>query len=244
MGSFTSNKVYGHPVLRDREPISIENPKAVNGIKVCLSGLAISFIGALPFGTLNLTAFDISASQGIVPALWFAFAVVFVELCVVRLALFGSERIKVSHQLGNYLFPLAILFLWYLAYSSFTGPISNGETIAKAGILVQMPSPFVLGLLLSTVNPLQVPFWMTWNKVLESRGILQSSKRHYVFYLIGIGLGTITALTTFIIIGAYFFDRYNDYNAITNILIGTVYLGFSFYLLFLLIKKRLKTNNQ
>lgn len=244
MGSFTSNKAYGQPVLMGRDTFSIENPKVVNGIKICLSGLAISFIGALPFGTLNLTAFDISASQGIVPAFWFAFAVVFVELCVVRLALFGSERIKINRQLGKYLYPLAILFLWYLAYSSFTGPISNGETIAKAGFLMQMPSPFVLGLLLSAVNPLQVPFWMTWNKVLQSRGILQSSKMHYVFYLIGIGLGTMTALATFIIIGAYFFDRYNDYNALTNILMGTVYLGFSLYLLFLLIKKRLKTNNQ
>ncbi len=80
---------------------------------------------------------------------------------------------------------------------------------------------------------------MTWNKVLENKNILTSSKSSYSFYLAGIGLGTILGLAIFVLIGKYFFTNYGNYNKITNLLMGLLYLGFSFYLMSIFIKKRL-----
>lgn len=210
----------------------------VKTAKVGLAGLLISFLGALPFGTLNLTAFDISATQGLEAAYGFALAVVLVELAVVRLTLFGSKRLQFGERAIPYLMPLGILMLLYLSIASFLDA-SSVEVSSKAGFLPQIKSTFMLGLLLSAFNPLQVPFWFTWNKVLEGKGILKASNMHYILYLMGIGVGTLVALGVFILAGKYIFNNYDQYNRVTNILMGTIYLGFSFYLMFLLIKKRI-----
>ena len=207
--------------------------------KVCFSGLLISFLGALPLGTLNLTAFDIAASQGLFSAIWFALAVVLVELVVVRLTLFGNERLNLNGKLLYYLVPFGIVLLLYLAISNFINMAHVSEYDSKMDLLPQFSSTFVLGILLSALNPLQIPFWMTWNKVLENKGVLETSKTSYLFYLTGIGIGTLFGLGVFILAGKFIFTNYAKYSMVTNLLMGLLYLGFSFYLMFLLLKKKL-----
>ena len=205
--------------------------------RVGLSGLLISFLGALPFGTLNLTAFDISASQGINAALWFALAVVLVELVMVRLTLYGSERLQIGERTLQYLLPLGILLLWYLSWSSYRGAFM--DPVNTNGDMVPVfRSTFVLGLLLSGLNPLQLPFWFSWNTFLENKGILKKTIYHYSFYLVGIGSGTFLAMGVFIVMGRYLFEYHAQYNMVVNIIMGTLYLGFSFYLMYQFIKKR------
>lgn len=212
--------------------------------KVCFSGLMVSFLGALPLGTLNLTAFDIAASQNLSAALWFALAVVLVELVVVRLTLFGNERIHFGEKLSVYLIPFGIVLLLYLSISSFQASANYTEIGSKMGLLPKISSAFLLGLLLSALNPLQIPFWMTWNRVLSSKGILEKSKSSYNLYLIGIGTGTFIGLGIFIAAGKYIFSNYESYSMITNLIMGLLYLGFSIYLMYLLIKKRLNLKIQ
>ncbi|TXK00930.1 LysE family transporter [Flagellimonas pelagia] len=240
MEDFTSKKHVTFNSLLVLKGHFMENSGMVQLAKVFLSGLLISFLGALPFGTLNLTAFDISAAQGAMPAFWFALAVVLVELIMVRLTLYGHERLQFGDQLVRLLLPLGILLLLYLSISSFLDSSSITGASSKASILPQIKSTFVLGLLLSALNPLQLPFWFSWNKILDNRGVLQSTGAHHTFYLMGIGLGTWSALGVFITAGKYIFNNYGQYNRMTNLLMGCMYLGFSFYLLFLFIKKRTK----
>lgn len=213
-------------------------------LKVVFSGFLISFLGALPLGTLNLTAFDISASQGFSSAFWFATAVILVELAVVRLALYGNEKLILTNRLANYLFPLGIVLLLYLALVSFSDAGQLLDSGTKPSLLPHIASPFVLGLLLSALNPLHFPFWMTWTKVLSTKGILERSKRSYASYIIGIGAGSLLGLLIFIFLGKYVFSNYQEYSKVTNLLMGLLYLGFSFYLTFLLIKKHLNLKLQ
>ncbi len=207
-------------------------------IKVGFAGLLVSFLGALPLGTLNLTAFDIAASQSIISAFWFAIAVVLVELIVVRLTLYGNERLHLGEKVTFYLIPFGIVLLLYLAFSSFSASASFTEMGSKVAMLPELNSAFLLGLLLSALNPLHIPFWMTWNKVLSTKKVLEPSKRSYAFYLFGIGTGTMTALGIFIFLGQKLFTNYESYSMLTNLFMGLLYLGFSFYLMFLMIKKR------
>ena len=213
-------------------------------LKVLIAGFLISFLGALPLGTLNLTAFDIAASQSVTSAIWFAIAVVLVELIVVRLAIYGNEKLTLTDRISNYLFPLGIILLLYLAIISFMDASQAIETGPKTTVLPQIGSSFVLGLLLSALNPLHFPFWMTWTKVLSAKGILERSGKSYSFYIWGIGIGSMIALFIFIFLGKYVFSNYQDYSKVTNMLMGLLYLGFSLYLTFLLIKKRLNLKLQ
>ena len=213
-------------------------------LKVLIAGFLISFLGALPLGTLNLTAFDIAASQSVTSAIWFAIAVVLVELIVVRLAIYGNEKLTLTDRISNYLFPLGIILLLYLAIISFMDASQAIETGPKTTVLPQIGSSFVLGLLLSALNPLHFPFWMTWTKVLSAKGILERSGKSYSSYFWGIGIGSMIALFIFIFLGKYVFSNYQDYSKVTNMLMGLLYLGFSLYLTFLLIKKRLNLKLQ
>ncbi|HSB94394.1 MAG TPA: hypothetical protein VLC28_14825, partial [Flavitalea sp.] len=55
--------------------------------RVFVSGMFISFLGTLPLGTLNISAMQISVSDGIRPALLFAVGALLVEIIYVRISL-------------------------------------------------------------------------------------------------------------------------------------------------------------
>lgn len=212
-------------------------------LKVVIAGLLISFIGALPLGSLNITAFDIAASQGITDALGFAIAAIVIELIYVRLTLLGNEKLIFGDKFSRYVLPLAAILLLYLGITSFYS-INSTEVASSSVFLPRISSPIILGLLLSALNPLQIPFWMLWSKYLLDRKILAHKKSSYTGYMIGIGVGTLFGLLVFMLLGRYIVSNYNEYNKVTHFVLGLLYLGFSCYLLILLYKKHLKLKTQ
>ena len=213
-------------------------------LKVCIAGLLISFLGALPLGSLNITVFDISATQSIENALLFAFAAIFIELVYVRLTLWGSNKIVLEGKWVYIVFSLAITLLLYLGISSLLTATQVGELSLTKSALPKITSPILLGLLLSALNPLQIPFWFTWNKVLESKEILEHKTISFISYMFGIGTGTLISMLIFIYAGKLIVDSYSKYAQWSNFLLGLLYVGFSFYLLFLLYRKHHKLKIQ
>ena len=213
-------------------------------LKVCIAGLLISFLGALPLGILNITVFDISATQSIENALLFAFAAIFIELVYVRLTLWGSNKIVLEGKWVYIVFSLAITLLLYLGISSLLTATQVGELSLTKSALPKITSPILLGLLLSALNPLQIPFWFTWNKVLESKEILEHKTISFISYMFGIGAGTLIGMLIFIYAGKLIVDSYSKYAQWSNFLLGLLYVGFSFYLLFLLYRKHHKLKIQ
>jgi threonine/homoserine/homoserine lactone efflux protein len=207
-----------------------------------LSGLLISFLGSLPFGTLNTTAFQIAALQGINNALFFALAVVLIELIVVRITLIHANKIDFQSKLFYYVLPITIVLLIYLSVSSFMSSVSHQEMETNTYLFPMIKSSFLLGLLLSTLNPMHIPFWMGWNSILLERKTLDKSPGIYSSYIIGIGLGSIAALMIFIFTGKFIYQNYQQYNHVIAFIMGCLYLGFSFYIIVLFYKKHLKLN--
>lgn len=211
-------------------------------LKIMLSGLLISFLGSLPFGTLNTTAFQIAAIQGISSALLFALAVVLIELIVVRITLTHANKINFQNRLFYYVFPIAIALLIYLSISSFMSSANPQEIQANAFLFPMITSSFFLGLVLSALNLMHIPFWIGWNSILLERKTLDKAPGMYSSYLIGIGLGSIAALMIFIFTGKFIYQNYQQYNHVIAFIMGCLYLGFSFYIMFLFYKKHLKLN--
>ena len=209
-------------------------------IKIALTGLLISFLGSLPFGTLNITAFNIAATQSINDAILFALAVVLVELLAVLLTLKGASKINYKSRIFYYASPLAVILLLYLATSSFTTAINPQEMNANSHLFPMIQSPILLGLLLSVLNPLHIPFWMGWNTALIGKGLLENTKNMHRYYITGIGIGSIGAYLIFIFSGNYIFKNYQEYNYIIAFILGCLYAGFALYLSFLFLKNHLK----
>ena len=148
-------------------------------LRIGLTGLLISFLGSLPLGTLNITAFQIAVFQDVGNALWFALAVVLVELLVVRITLKWSGTIDLRNRIFFYTLPLAALILLYLSVASFMTIGEERELGTSLNLIPMIKSSFVLGLLLSILNPMHFPFWISWNSILTAKKTLSVKKDLY-----------------------------------------------------------------
>ncbi|MEB8347477.1 hypothetical protein OO010_15595 [Flavobacteriaceae bacterium KMM 6898] len=209
-------------------------------IQIGLIGLLISFLGSLPLGTLNITAFQIAVFQDVPSASWFAMAVVLIELLMVRITLKWSGTIDLRNRFFFYTLPIAALILFYLSISSFMSISEDRELSTSLQLIPMIKSSFVLGLLLSVLNPMHIPFWMGWNNILIERKRLDKARGMQLSYMVGIGLGSMGGFMIFILLGKYIFQNLNQYNYIIAFIMGCIYLGFSFYMLFALYKNHLK----
>ena len=88
-------------------------------LRVLVTGLFISFLGTLPLGTLNLAAMQISISDGIRPALYFALGALLVEIIYVPGSWVGFSLISL---IGSFF--LIILYSMIMAVIAKMLPIT------------------------------------------------------------------------------------------------------------------------
>jgi threonine/homoserine/homoserine lactone efflux protein len=196
-------------------------------LKVYFAGFLISFLGTLPLGTLNITAFQIAINQNITEAFLFSLAAIIVELIVVRITLSQVLKFKINQKWQLYIFPLAITLLVYLAVSNFSlAPQVN----IKTSVLPVIGSSVLSGFILSILNPMHIPFWMGWNKVLSTKYILNEQPGMHLSYMIGIGLGSLVGFLPFILAGKFIFHQYSEYHHLITPMLGGVYICLALYL--------------
>jgi threonine/homoserine/homoserine lactone efflux protein len=199
-------------------------------VKVYFAGFLISFLGTLPFGTLNITAFQIAVTRNIKEAFVFVLATIIVELIVVRLTLSPVLKLRINSKWQFYMFPLAIALLLYLAVTEFRSAGHLPQVSITANLLPVIKSSVVSGFLLSILNPMHIPFWMGWNNVLATKNILNNQPGMYGSYMTGIGLGSVAGFLPFILAGDFILQYYSQYNFLITYLLGGIYVCFALYL--------------
>lgn len=190
--------------------------------RIFITGLCISFLGALPLGTLNIAAMQISVSDGIRPAIYFSLGALLVEICYVRLSLVAMDWVRKQKRLFRWLEWFTLLVIAALAVTSFIAaahPSGSGKNI----ILSNTMHRFLLGMTMSAVNPVQIPFWFGWSTVLFTKKILLPRHDHYNVYILGIGLGTFIGNAVFIFGGRLMVDRLNANQHVLNWVIGGIF---------------------
>jgi threonine/homoserine/homoserine lactone efflux protein len=192
-------------------------------ITVFLWGMMISFLGCLPLSTLNITAMQIGLQEGIPTAIYFAFGCLLVEMVYVRISLVGIDWVRKQVRLLKILEWVTLAIVLALAIGSFAAAIKGGATQHNA-VLNNPLHRFVLGMVMSALNPLQIPFWFGWSTVLFSKQILQPVAAQYNFYIVGIGLGTLMGNSVFILGGNFIVQRIQNSQAYLNWIIGTIFL--------------------
>jgi hypothetical protein len=168
-----------------------------------VAGFAISFIGTLPFGVLNVLAFFIALSESFLNAVLFALGVISVELMYVFLTLFGSGFFRLNTAWKNRVHLLMLVLVVVIACTSLLDALSNQPL---QPVLPNDIPRFFLGIGLSGLNALQIPFWVGWNIILLDKGVLHLKKPVVIRYLAGIGTGTFAGLLVFML-AAFFVGR-------------------------------------
>ena len=195
-------------------------------VRILFIGLLISFLGALPLGTLNVLAARMAVDDGLGPAIWFSIGALLVEMAYVRLSLVAMDWLRRQQRWLRVLETGMIVVILLLAIGSFWAaafPQPHNNSII--GFISPAPIPRLLtGMLLSALNPLQIPFWFGWSAVLFSKKILQPRSTHYNAYITGIGLGTFAGNALFIFGGRYLLNSLKQHDALINFTIGIIFL--------------------
>ena len=190
-------------------------------IRILFTGLFISFLGSLPLGSLNIAAMQISITDGMVPALLFSLGSLLAEVIYVRISLIAMDWVRKQKLFFKVLEWVTLLIVVALTISSFYAAMDPG--VKKNVILSSTVPRFWLGLFMSALNPVQIPFWFGWSTVLFSKKILEPKNTHYNIYIIGIGLGTLLGNCVFIFGGKLIGDRLNNNQALLNWIIGGIF---------------------
>ncbi|ULQ54367.1 LysE family translocator [Flavihumibacter fluvii] len=194
-----------------------------SGAKIFLAGMIISFLGSLPLGTLNITAMQIAVQETVRKALVFALGVALVELIYVRISLKGIDFILANQHIFHALEWATVVLFLVLATSSFytaAKPAAKQKNI----LLNNSLNRFWLGLSMSAINPVQIPFWFLWSSYLFSIQLLQSTSFAFNVYTLGIATGTILGLLLFIYGGKWLVNRLHTGQKLLNIFVGIVFL--------------------
>ena len=184
--------------------------------------MLISFLGSLPLGTLNVAVMQIAISDGLYPAALFALGSLIAELVYVRISLIAMDWVRRQERLFKILEWVTLAIVVALAASSFYAAMH--PEIDKSPILSSTLNRFMLGLIMSAVNPVQIPFWFGWSTVLFTKKVLLPKPSHYNVYTTGIGIGTIFGNCVFIFGGKLIADKINNNQHILNWVIGGIFV--------------------
>ena len=194
----------------------------MNLFRIFITGLTISFLGTLPLGTLNIAAMQIAITDGVPPAMYFVLGALLVEVCYVRISLVAMNWVFRHKKLFRWLEWISIVIILALAVSSF---IAAADPAVKKNVLLSGGMHrFWLGVVMSALNPVQIPFWFGWSTVLFTKNVLQHKSDHYNTYITGIGLGTFIGNLVFIFGGRFIVDVLNTNQKILHWIIGSIFL--------------------
>ena len=189
--------------------------------KVFFWGLAVSFLGTLPLGTLNVAAMQMGLQESIHNAIIFSLGCILTEMIYVRISLVGVNWVRNQRTLFRWLEWITLGIVIALAIGSFHA--ATKEHHAKNLMLNNNINRFFLGMFLSAINPVQIPFWFGWSTVLFTKKILIPSNTFFNIYIIGIGLGSLAGNCIFIFGGKYIVAKLNANMNILNWVIGGIF---------------------
>jgi len=211
---------------------------AIKFAKIFTTGLFISFLGTLPLGTLNVAAMQISVTDGIVPAMYFVLGAMIIEIFYVRISLVAMDWVRKNERIFRWLEWISLGVVVALAVTTFiaaSNPAGSGKNI----MLSNHVHRFWLGIMMSAINPVQIPFWFGWSTVLFTKQVLLPRTDHYNTYIAGIGIGTLIGNAIFIFGGRLIVDRLNANQNVLNWIIGGVF-AVTAVILFIKMMKRKK----
>jgi threonine/homoserine/homoserine lactone efflux protein len=190
-------------------------------VKVFFWGMLVSFLGSLPLGTLNVAAMQISLQESVINAIYFSLGSLLTEMIYVRISLVGINWIRKQKVLLKWMEWIALAIILALATGSFIA--ASHEHHAKNVMLRNNMNRFVLGFLISSITPMQIPFWFGWSTVLFAKKILQPKNSFYNLYILGIGIGTFMGNSVFIFGGKFVAEKLNANQNILNWVIGGIF---------------------
>ena len=188
-----------------------------------LLGFTVSFLGQLPLGNMSFTSTQICLQEGFKKAWEFAIGVAIIEMVYLRFALTGMAWVT-EHR--NWFLALGWLtVVLFLALGIMAFITANKQTGDKKSLVLNNKlHRFFLGLMMSALNPVQIPFWFLWTTTLFQMGLLPANNDSFNLFTIGAGTGTIAGLAVYIHGGNWLVNKLNTSNKTLNKIMGIIFI--------------------
>lgn len=190
-------------------------------------GFLVSFLGTLPPGTINIEAIRLGMQQSVSVALRFIMATLIAEFVYTLIAIHFSGYLMSFPRLEFYITLLTVPVFLIIGISYFyikPAPPVQME-VASTGYSV-----FWKGLVLGAVNPLQVPFWLTWASYFLSLGWIKQDGLLLSVMTLGALLGSLTMLFLMARFGsASFMKKLNVHADLVNRILGIFLISLALY---------------
>jgi uncharacterized membrane protein YsdA (DUF1294 family) len=167
------------------------------GFKHILVGFLVSFIGSIPLGYLNVIGLEFYSNENLGLVIKYLLGVVLIEVVVIYLTFKWASKLVLNTNWKKGISIFSILFLLILAFIFHTS--NNNYQTQENPFSNFIHFPFAVGILLSSINFAQIPFWFSWNLYLMNQGYINNEKKLLPFYIVGAAIGTFFGMMTIII---------------------------------------------
>lgn len=190
--------------------------------RLFLYAFLISLLGSLPVGTLNVSVAGLTIHHGWIAPIEFSVTAILVETLLVRVAVMAAKKLDNLRRFHRVFAATTCVLLLLFAWTSLKA--ATGTQRFGASLPFADRNPWVSGFLLSTINPLHLPFWLGWSAVLRSKKILTDTAGAYNVFVIAIGLGTATAFLLYGVAGRILIGFFEQRQVVLNGIVGLAFL--------------------
>lgn len=188
-------------------------------------GFLVSFVGSVPLGYLNIVGYEIFTRFGIREAILYLLGVICIEFFVIYFTLLFANQLMNNRKLIQFIEGFSVLFMFFLAYVFFESSSNDASQESVLDKYIDY-SPYIVGLILSCLNFIQIPFWIGWNLYLLNGKYIEVSNSRKYFYVFGTIVGTFAGMLT-LILSLHFLTGKTDFFAkyLMKVIIPVVFIG-------------------
>lgn len=212
----------------------------MQNLKNIFVGFLVSFIGSLPLGYLNIVGYEVFQQSGLYTAILYLLGVISIECIVIYLTLIFANQLMNNKKLIRFIEGFSVLFMFLLAFIFYS---SSNQNTSESSVLEKYIdySPCVVGIILSSLNFIQIPFWTGWNLYLLNSKFIEISKSRKYFYIIGTLIGTFFGMLA-LILSLNYLTNQTDFLAkyLMKVIIPLVFVGLGLFQAFSFYKKYIR----
>ena len=199
-------------------------------------GFFIAFLAVIPPGLINMTAAKISLQEGKNEAISFAlgasviiFFQTFIAVLFARFISNHQEIVSTLQEIGIFIFSLLSVYFFWIA--------KKPKKIKTDSRVKGKSNRFFLGMLLSTLNLLPIPFYVFASMTLAASGYFSFDKIPVAEFVIGVMIGSFTVFYIYIVAFKKIENKTEFLMRNINIIIGSVTTFMAVLTLFKLLYK-------
>jgi hypothetical protein len=170
----------------------------MQALKNIIVGFLVSFIGSIPLGYLNIIGYEVYVKSGMDSLIFYLFGVISIEVIVIYFTLVFAEKLASNKKLIKFIEIFSIFFMLLLAYSFYSQ--SKMEMSRQNDLAAYIDyAPYLIGVILSLLNFIQIPFWTGWNLYLINAKYISVERNIKYLYIIGTLTGTFFGMLSLVL---------------------------------------------